>query len=79
MSPFSPQAIDARVEEALARVPEGKQGALLGWVDLEGAHLVVAERLPTPAWLPGEWSLTLQLDKPWDSGFKPHAEIKGVW
>src|SRR5512147_2677037 len=64
---FDSSAINKAINDAMASIPAGKTVAAFARVDLTGARLVVAGKIP--AKIPGELNWTVYVDKPWEGSF----------
>lgn len=74
ISKFSNEAIQRAIDDALATIPEGQNGAVVGYVDGEHAKLAVAGRLGD------QWSIVGVLDKPWHSpDIGVEAQVRFTW
>jgi hypothetical protein len=65
---FDVAALNESITQALAAIPQGKTVAAFGRVDLKGARLTIAGRVPSKS-IPGELDWTIYVDKPWGGEF----------
>ena len=70
---FSDAAIQKALDSALAEVPEGKQGAVVAYADLDGARLAAAAKLGD------HWSVVGVLEHKWNGPLEAAAEVRFVW
>lgn len=61
---FDVQSMNAMIDDAMKAIPADKKVAAFARVDLQGAHLTIAGRVPGK--IPGELDWTVYVDKPWD-------------
>lgn len=65
---FDNTAINNAIDAAMKTVPADKRVVGIARVDMSGAHLTIAGRIPSGS-LPGQFEWTLFADKPWDGPF----------
>lgn len=70
---FGDAAIQKALDDALSKVPVGKQGAVVAYADLDGARLAAAAKLGD------HWSLVGVLEHKWDGVLEAAAEVRFVW
>ena len=66
-------SLKSRVHEALAEIPEGKQGALVGIATETGVNLVVAHRAGD------RWMVAAWVGKEWSGPTSAGAFVKTTW
>ena len=63
-----------QVHAALAEIPEGKQGALVGIATEHGVNLAVAHRSKDGRWVTAAW-----IGKDWQGPIRGGVEVRAVW
>jgi hypothetical protein len=64
---FDDSALNQAIDNAIRNIPADKHVVALARVDLKGAHLTIAGKIPSS--IPGELDWTVYADKPWDGPF----------
>ena len=67
VSKFDHSALNAAIDAAIKALPPGKHVVGFARVDMSGARLTIAGRVPGK--IPGELDWTVYADKPWDGPF----------
>jgi hypothetical protein len=66
-------SLKSRVHQALAEIPDGKQGAIVGIATEKGVNLVVAHRA-NDRWMVASW-----IGKEWGGAVTGGAFVKATW
>lgn len=66
-------SLKSHVYAALAEIPDGKQGALVGVATESGVNLVVAHRVDD------RWTVAAWVGKTWDKPVEAGAYVKASW
>lgn len=64
---FDQSALNAAIDAAVKAIPADKHVVALARVDMTGARLTIAGRVPGK--IPGELDWTVYVDRPWDGTF----------
>ena len=64
---FDQSALNAAIDAAVRSIPADKHVVALARVDMTGARLTIAGKVPGK--IPGELDWTVYVDKPWDGTF----------
>jgi hypothetical protein len=64
---FDTSELNAEIDAAIKSIPAGKTVAAFARVDMTGARLTIAGKVPGK--IPGELDWTVYVDKPWDGDF----------
>lgn len=70
---FSDAKIQEAVDRALSSVPDGKTGAVVAYVNTEGASLAVVAKLGD------HWSVVGALEKDYTKPLSAEAEVRFAW
>ena len=71
---FDNSALNAAIDAAMREIPADKHVVALARVDLSGARLTIAGKVPGK--IPGELDWTVYADKPWDGAFDAGLGIR---
>jgi hypothetical protein len=65
---FDNSAINSAIDAAMKSIPADKHVVAIARVDMSGARLTIAGRIPSGT-IPGELDWTVFVDKPWQGEF----------
>lgn len=71
---FDNAAINSAIDSAMAALPSGKTVVALARVDLTGARLTIAGKVPGK--IPGDLNWTVYVDKPYEGSFDAGVGIR---